>query len=64
MRYVTTERRCMSPKVPRPEGLKRRRPIGGVARRSRRAQAMLSPRALPLGLRRFNRTPDISETVH
>ena len=64
MRYVTTERRRMSRKVPLPEGLKRRKPIGRVARRSRRAQAMLPPRALPLGLRRFNRAPDISETVH
>jgi hypothetical protein len=25
---------------------------------------MLPPRALPLGPRRFNRAPDISETVH
>ena len=64
MRYVTTERRGISPKVSRPRGLKRRGPIGCVARRSRRPQAMLPPRALPLGPRRFNRAPDISETVH
>ena len=64
MRYVTTERRRMSRKVPLPGGLKRRKPIGGVARQSRRAPAMLPPPALPLGLRRFNRAPDISETVH
>jgi hypothetical protein len=64
MRYVTTERRRVSRKESRPRGLRRRGLIGGVARRSRRAQAMLPPPALLLGLRRFNRAPDISETVH
>jgi hypothetical protein len=64
MRYVTTERRSMSRKEPRPRGLRRRELIGGVARRSRRAQAMLPPRALPLSPRRLNRASDISETVH
>jgi hypothetical protein len=44
MRYVTTERRGMSRKDPRPEGWRRHEPIGGVAPRSRRAQAMLPPR--------------------
>ena len=64
MRYVTTERRGLSSKEPPPEGLRRRRPIGGVTRQSLRAQAMLLPRALPLDLRRLNRASDISETVH
>jgi hypothetical protein len=63
-RYVTTERRRMSRKEPRPRGLRRRGLIGGVARRLHRAQAMLPPRALPLSLRRLNRAWDISETVH
>jgi hypothetical protein len=69
MRYVTTERRDLSPKEPPPEGLRRRRPIGRVARQSRGAQAMLLPRALPLNLRRLNRALDIraldiSDTAH
>jgi hypothetical protein len=34
MRYVTTERRGLSQKEPPPEGLRRRRPIGGVTRAS------------------------------
>jgi hypothetical protein len=54
MRYVTTERRGISPKVSRPRGLKPRAPIGRVARRSGRAQALLPPRALSLAPRRFN----------
>jgi hypothetical protein len=64
MRYVMTERRGISPKVSRPRGLQRRGPIGRVARRSCRAQAMLPPRALSPGPQRFNRALDISETVH
>jgi hypothetical protein len=64
MRYVTTERRGMSRKEPGPEGLRRRGHIGCVAPRSRRAQAMLPPRALPLSPRRLNRAWDITETVH
>jgi hypothetical protein len=50
---VTTERRSISPKVSRPRGLKRRGPIGGVARRSRPPWRMLPPHALPLGPQRF-----------
>jgi hypothetical protein len=64
MRYVTTERRRISRKVLRPEGLRRRGSIGCVARRSRSIPAMLPPRALPLGQRRLNRAWDISDTVH
>ena len=64
MRYVTTERRRVSRKESRPRGLRRCGLIGGVARRSRRAQAMLPPRALPLSPRCLNRAWDISETVH
>jgi hypothetical protein len=64
MRYVTTERRRVSRKESRPRGLRRRGRIAGVARRARRARAMLPPRAFPLSPRRLNRAWDISETVH
>ena len=64
MRYVTTERRGISPKVSRPKGLKRRGPIGCVAPRSRRAQAMLPPRALPAAHFDRNESHVISRTGH
>jgi hypothetical protein len=64
MRYVTTERRRISRKVLRPEGLRRRGPIGCVARRLPINLDMCPPCALPLGPRRLNRAWDISDTVH
>jgi hypothetical protein len=49
MRYVTTERRGLSRKEPRPEGLKRHGTIGGVACRSRRCSSYAPSARLATG---------------